>query len=111
MPCEKQVEDRYIKTSDAAYVCGVSQWYLKQCRECYPTGFLKDRIHYILGTSRTAQIKWNVNAVLDAFCERGKLVRTAEAIIKEVKEGINICQTRRTPPFSLGVIIKSNQLI
>ena len=87
MPCEKQVEDRYIKTSDAAYVCGVSQWYLKQCRECYPTGFLKERIHYILGASRTAPIKWNVNAVLDAFHERGKLVRAAEAIIKEAKEG------------------------
>lgn len=79
-------EDRWLKTADAAYLCGISQWYLKQCRDCYG-GFLNEREHYILGASRTAPIKWNVNAVLDAFHERGKLVRAAEAIIKEAKEG------------------------
>ena len=82
-----KTEDRWLKTADAAYLCGVSQWYLKQCRECYSKGFLKEREHYILGASRTAPIKWNVNAVLDAFHERGRLVRAAEAIIKEAKEG------------------------
>ena len=86
MSSQRQIEDRWIKTADAAYLCGISQWYLKQCRDCYG-GFLKEREHCILGASRTAPIKWNVNAVLDAFHERGKLVRAAEAIIKEAKEG------------------------
>jgi len=86
MSSQRQIEDRWIKTADAAYLCGISQWYLKQCRDCYG-GFLKEREHYILGASRTAPIKWNVNAVLDAFHERGKLVRAADAIIREAKEG------------------------
>ena len=108
MPSERQVEDRWLKTSDAANVCGVSQWYLKQCRECYPKGFLKERIHYILGASRTAPIKWNVNAVLDAFHYRGKLVRAADAIIQETKRVNNICQIRRTPPFLWEWLLRQN---
>ena len=78
MSRQGQVEDRWLNTSDAAYFCGVSQWYLKQFREICPYGFLKEREHYILGASRTAPIKWNVNAVLDAFHERGKLVRAVD---------------------------------
>ena len=47
-------EEKWLKTSDAAHHLGVSQWYLKQCRDCYEDGFLIEREHYILGASRTA---------------------------------------------------------
>ena len=87
MSSQRQIEDRWLKTADAAYICGCSQWYLKQCRECYEGGFLKEREHYILGASRTAPIKWNINAVLDAFHYRGKMVRAVDQALKEVKEG------------------------
>ncbi len=82
-------EERWLKTSDAAYWLGVSQWYwyLKQCRDCYEDGFLIEREHYILGASRTAPIKWNVNAVLDAFHYRGKFVRAADKALKEARKG------------------------
>ena len=84
MPRERQVEDRWLKTSDAAYVCGCSQWYLKQCRDCYPDGFLIEREHYILGASRTAAIKWNINAVLDAIHERGKIIQEGRKLVQEL---------------------------
>ena len=80
-------EERWLKTSDAAYWLGVSQWYLKQFRDCYEDGFLIEREHYILGASRTAPIKWNVNAVLDAFHYRGKFVRAADKALKEARKG------------------------
>ncbi len=80
-------EERWLKTSEAAYRLGVSQWYLKQCRDCYEDGFLLEREHYILGASRTAPIKWNVNAVLDAFHERGKFIRAADQALKEARKG------------------------
>ena len=79
-------EERWLKTSDAAYWLGVSQWYLKQCRDCYEDGFLIEREHYILGASRTAPIKWNVNAVLDAFHERGKIIQEGRKLVKELTE-------------------------
>ena len=82
-------EERWLKTSDAAYWLGISQWYLKQCRDCYEDGFLIEREHYILGASRTAPIKfkWNVNAVLDTFHYRGKFVRAADKALKEARKG------------------------
>ena len=77
-------EERWLKTSDAAYWLGVSQWYLKQCRDCYEDGFLIEREHYILGASRTAPIKWNINAVLDAFHARGKIIQEGRKIVQEL---------------------------
>ncbi len=79
-------EERWLKTSDAAYWLGVSQWYLKQCRDCYEDGFLIEREHYILGASRTAPIKWNVNAVLDAFHERGKIIQEGRKLVQQLRE-------------------------
>mgnify|MGYP003144411729 CR=1 FL=1 len=73
MPDQCEGKDRWLKTSQAAYVCGVSQWYLKQCRDIYPDGFLKEREHYILGVSKTAPIRWNVNAVMKTLYQRTKL--------------------------------------
>ena len=87
MSSQRQVEDRWLKTADAAHICGCSQWYLKQCRDCYEDGFLLEREHYILGASRTAPIKWNVNAVMDAFHERGRFVRAADQALKEARKG------------------------
>ena len=84
MSSQRQNEDRWLKTADAAHICGCSQWYLKQCRECYEGGFLKEREHYILGASRTAAIRWNINAVLDAFHERGKILQEGRKIVKEL---------------------------
>jgi len=80
-------EERWLKTSDAAYQLGVSQWYLKQCRDCYEDGFLKEREHYILGASRTAAIRWNISAILDTLHNRGKLIRAGEKALKEAKKG------------------------
>ena len=68
-------------------MCIRDRWYLKQCRDCYEDGFLLEREHYILGASRTAPIKWNVNAVLDAFHYRGKFVRAADKALKEARKG------------------------
>ena len=79
-------EERWLKTSDAAYWLGVSQWYLKQCRDCYEDGFLIEREHYILGASGTAPIKWNVNAVLDAFHERGKIIQEGRKLVQQLRE-------------------------
>ena len=84
MPRERQVEDRWLKTSDAAHFCGVSQWYLKQCRDCYEDGFLKEREHYILGASRTAAIRWNVAAILDTLHNRGKIIQEGRKLVKEL---------------------------
>ena len=77
-------EEKSLKTSDAAHHLGVSQWYLKQCRDCYEDGFLIEREHYILGASRTASIRWNINAVLDAFHERGKIIQEGRKLVKEL---------------------------
>jgi hypothetical protein len=38
-------------------------------------------------TSVTLPIKWNVNAVLDAFHYRGKFVRAADKALKEARKG------------------------
>ena len=84
MSGQRQVEDRWLKTSDAAYVCGCSQWYLKQCRDCYPDGFLIEREHYILGASRTAAIRWNVAAILDTLHNRGKIIQEGRKLVKEL---------------------------
>ncbi len=46
-----------------------------------------EREHYILGASRTEPIKWNVNAVMDAFHERGKFIRAADQALKEARKG------------------------
>jgi len=80
-------EERWLKTSEAAYHLGVSQWYLKQCRDCYEDGFLKEREHYILGASRTAAIRWNISAILDTLHNRGKLVRVANQEIRNIQKG------------------------
>ncbi len=65
-------KEKWVKTSEAAHQLGVSEWYLKQCRDCYEGGFLKEREHYILGASKTAPIRWNVNAVLNVFHKKGQ---------------------------------------
>ena len=61
----------WLKTADAAEHLAVSRSYLKRCRIEYDGGFLLPRKHYILGASRTASIFWNVDAVREAFHERG----------------------------------------
>ena len=84
MSSQRQIEDRWLKTADAAYICGCSQWYLKQCRECYEDGFLLEEEHYILGASKTASIMWNLPAVRKAFHERGKIIQEGRKIVKEL---------------------------
>jgi hypothetical protein len=70
-----------MRTADAAYYLGVSQKYLKSCRE-----FLIDGEDYLLGASRTAPIRWNVERVKKALHYRGKVVRQADQIIQELQE-------------------------
>ena len=81
---EKPREREWFKTSEAAYHLGVSQWYLKQCRDCYPDGFLIEEEHYILGASKTASIMWNLPAVRKAIHARGKLIREGQKIVQEL---------------------------
>ena len=81
---EKPREREWFKTSEAAYHLGVSQWYLKQCRDCYEDGFLLEEEHYILGASKTASIMWNLPAVRKAFHERGKIIQEGRKLVKEL---------------------------
>ena len=73
-----------LKTADAAEHLAVSRSYLKHCRIDYDGGFPLPRKHYILGASRTASIVWNVEAVREAFHERGQLIRRADEVVADL---------------------------
>ena len=74
----------WLKTADAAMHLAVSRSYLKRCRIEYDGGFLLPRKHYILAASRTASIVWNVDAVREAFHERGQLIRRADEVVADL---------------------------
>ena len=76
----------WLKTADAARHLAVSRSYLNRCRIDYDGGFLLPRKHYILGASRTASIVWNVDAVREAFHERGQLIRRVDEVVADLLE-------------------------
>ena len=78
------MSELWLKTAGAAEHLAVSRSYLKRCRIDYDGGFLLPRKHYILGASRTASIVWNVDAVREAFHERGQLIRRADEVVADL---------------------------
>jgi hypothetical protein len=64
---------------------GCSQNHLKRCRDTHG-GFLVGGEHYILGTSHSAAILWNVDAVRAAFHHRGMLRQRGEAALRRLVE-------------------------
>jgi hypothetical protein len=69
----------------AAMALGCSQNHLKRCRDTHG-GFLVGGEHYILGTSHSASILWNVDAIRAAFHYRGMLRQSGEAALKQAVE-------------------------
>jgi hypothetical protein len=66
----------------AAMALGCSQNHLKRCRDTHG-GFLVGGEHYILGTSHSAAILWNVDSIRDAFHYRGIVRQRGEAALKQ----------------------------
>lgn len=78
-------DNLWLRTPAAALALGCSQNHLKRCRDTHG-GFLVGGEHYILGTSHSAAILWNVEAVRSAFHYRGLLRQRAEASTKRAVE-------------------------
>ncbi len=76
---------QWLRTPMAAMALGCSQNHLKRCRDTHG-GFLVGGEHYILGTSHSASILWNVDAIRAAFHYRGMLRQRGEAALKEAVE-------------------------
>lgn len=64
------VTANWLRTPMAAMALGCSQNHLKRCRDTHG-GFLVGGEHYILGTSHSASILWNVDAIRAAFHQQG----------------------------------------
>ncbi len=64
------VTANWLRTPMAAVALGCSQNHLKRCRDTHG-GFLVGGEHYILGTSHSASILWNVDAIRAAFHQQG----------------------------------------
>lgn len=79
------LSEEWLRTPAAATTLGCSQNHLKRCRDTHG-GFLVGGEHYILGTSHSAAILWNVPEIRKAFHYRGMLRQRAEQILKEEKE-------------------------
>jgi len=61
-------------TPAAASELGISKDTLKRRMESRG-GFLENKVHYNLGPSRNSTITWDVDAVRDAFNQRGLMAR------------------------------------
>ncbi len=73
---------QWLRTPMAAMALGCSQNHLKRCRDTHG-GFLVGGEHYILGTSHSASILWNVDAIRAAFHHRGMTRVRGEAALKQ----------------------------
>ena len=73
---------QWLRTPMAAMALGCSQNHLKRCRDTHG-GFLVGGEDYILGTSHSAAILWNVDAIRAAFHYRGMLRQRGEAAVKQ----------------------------
>lgn len=74
--------ERWLRTPAAAISLGCSQNHLKRCRDTHG-GFLVGGEHYILGSSHSAAILWDVEAVRAAFHYRGMIRQRGEAAVKQ----------------------------
>ena len=85
MPRERQIQNKCLKTPDAARFLNCSVDFLKDCREIKGR-FLKCNTHYFPGLSSNSPILWDVELIQQVFIERGILnekERIAERILKE----------------------------
>jgi hypothetical protein len=71
-----------MRTPQAATALGCSQNHLKRCRDTHG-GFLVGGEHYILGSSHSASIQWNVDAIRQAFHYRGMQRQRGEQALKQ----------------------------
>ena len=76
---------QWHRTPTAAMVLGCSQNHLKRCRDSHG-GFLVGGEHYILGSSHSASILWNVDAIRAIFHHRGLLRQRGEAALRQTVE-------------------------
>jgi hypothetical protein len=76
---------RWFRTPMAAEALGCSQNHLKRCRDTHG-GFLVGGEHYLLGSSRSACILWDVEAIRAAFHYRGMLRQRGEVARKQAVE-------------------------
>jgi len=73
---------QWLRTPMAAAALGCSQNHLKRCRDTHG-GFLVGGEHYLLGSSHSACILWDVEAIRVAFHYRGMLRQRGEAALKQ----------------------------
>ena len=73
---------QWLRTPVAAMALGCSQNHLKRCRDSHG-GFLVGGEDYILGSSHSAAILWNVEKIRAAFHYRGMLRQRGEAALKQ----------------------------
>ena len=73
---------QWLRTPQAAMALGCSQNHLKRCRDSHG-GFLVGGEDYILGTSHSASILWNVVAIRAAFHYRGMIRQRGEQALKQ----------------------------
>ena len=72
----------WLKTRPASDALGCSPEHLKRQRDIYG-GFLEAGVHYILGSSVTAAITWDVEKCRAAFHRRGQTVRFKSALVAQ----------------------------
>jgi len=72
----------WLRTPAAALALACSQNHLKRCRDSHG-GFLVGGEDYILGSSHSAAILWNVEKIRAAFHYRGMLRQRGEAALKQ----------------------------
>lgn len=73
---------QWLRTPTAAEALGCSQNHLKRCRDSHG-GFLVGGEDYILGSSHSASILWNVERIRAAFHHRGVIRQRGEAALKQ----------------------------
>ena len=73
---------QWLRTPTAAEALGCSQNHLKRCRDTHG-GFLVGGEDYILGSSHSASILWNVERIRAAFHHRGVIRQRGEAALKQ----------------------------
>ena len=73
---------QWLRTPMAAVALGCSQNHLKRCRDSHG-GFLVGGEDYVLGTSHSAAILWNVDAIRAKFHYRGMLRQRGKAALKQ----------------------------
>ena len=78
------VTPQWFKTSEAARLCGVSGYWLKDNRDICG-GFLVVDKHWIPGITPTSSIRWNVALVLEAMRYHGMNRIKGDQMLEAVK--------------------------